>query len=81
MGQPTQMQPWKLNKAVTDFMATHAQAGTSVEPPKGRANFYPQGAIMFNGGQGAGDGGNQVIFDTEKPKETDGVWQVIWEYM
>jgi len=42
------------------------EAGGPIERTRGRANFYPAGALMFNGGQGAGDGGNQVIYDTAK---------------
>ena len=64
MDHPAQIQPWKMNSAVTDFMIRNAEAGTQIQPSKGRANFYPEGAMMFNGGQGAGDGGDKVIYDT-----------------
>lgn len=64
MGSSAQVQPWKMNTAVTDYMTKSAEAGERVQPLKGRANFYPKGAMMFNGGQGAGDGGNKVLFDT-----------------
>lgn len=66
MGHSAQVQPWKMNNAVTDYMNKCAEARTNIQPSKGRANFYPKGAMMFNGGQGAGDGGNQVIYDTDK---------------
>jgi len=71
MAQSAQIQPWKLNSAVVEYMARCAEAGTPVEPPKGRANFYPEGAMMFNGGQSTGDGGSQVLYDTEKPKNPE----------
>ena len=76
MGQPGQIQPWKMNNAVTAHRARFAEAGAPTEPPKLRANFYPEGAMMFNGGQSTGDGGFQVIYDTEKPKKTAEVCQV-----
>ena len=69
MGHSAQVQPWKMNSCVTDYMTVCAEAGIHTQPSKttgGRANFYPKGAMMFNGGQGTGDGGNQVIYDTDK---------------
>jgi len=66
MTQARQIQTWKQNRDVVQYMAMSAKAGTPIEPPQGRANFYPEGAMMFNGGQGAGDGGRQVLYDTEK---------------
>lgn len=66
MGQPTQTHPWKSSKAVTNFMATHTEAETLVESQIDEANFYSQGAMIFTGRQVAGDGGKQVIYDTEK---------------
>jgi len=65
MTHSAQIQPWKLNSAVLDYMAKCAEAGVRVEPVKGRANFYPEGSMIFNGGQSAGDGGSEVIYDTE----------------
>ena len=70
MGQPAQTQPWKMNSAVTAYRTRCAEAGVPIEPSKGRANFYPEGAMMFNGGQGAGNGVAQVFYDTEKAKNT-----------
>jgi len=64
MGQSTQIQPWKLNSTVQEYMARAADNNEPLNPVKGRANFYPEGEMMFNGGQGAGDGGRQVLYDT-----------------
>jgi len=71
MNQHVQIQPWKLNSTVTEFMARCAEAGIRNEPLNVRANFYPAGELIFNGGQGAGDGGrqSQLIYDTEKHKK------------
>jgi len=71
MNQSAQIQPWKLNSAVVEHMATCADAGISAEPPNSRANFYPEGAMMFNGGQSAGYDGRQgqLLYDTEKRKK------------
>jgi len=52
------------------WIAKCAEGGTPVEPPRGRSNFYPEGAIMFNGGQGAGDGGRVVLYDTKAVGKT-----------
>lgn len=64
MTQNQKIQPWKLDAATVEYRAKSAAAGTPIEPPKGRANFYPAGAMMYNGGQGAGDGGREVLYDT-----------------
>ncbi|MCJ1357708.1 MAG: hypothetical protein MMC33_007704 [Icmadophila ericetorum] len=68
MAPSVQIQPWKQDNTVVEYMARCAEAGILIEPQRGRANFYPEGAMMFNGGQGAGDGGRQVLYDTEKRK-------------
>jgi hypothetical protein len=71
MNQSIPIQPWKLNSTVTEFIiAKAAEAGTRNEPHNGRANFYPAGELMFDGGQGAGDGGQrQPLYDTENRKK------------
>lgn len=68
MTSPVQIQTWKLRPEVTEYMKRCAEAQMATEPPGGRANFYPEGAMMYNGGQGAGDGGRQILFDTEEQK-------------
>jgi hypothetical protein len=70
MTHSAQIQPWKLNSAVVDYMTKCAEAGVKVEPVKGRANFYLEGSMIFNGGQSAGDGGSEVIYDTEKDEKS-----------
>lgn len=65
---PSQTQPWKQNRAVVEYMAKCASAGVKAEPAEGRANFYPEGAMIFNGGQAAGEKGTGVIYDTKETK-------------
>lgn len=68
MGSSPQVQPWKTSSAVADYMSKSAQSGERAGPLQGRANFYPKGAMMYNGGQSTGDGGNKVLYDTGKDK-------------
>jgi hypothetical protein len=65
---PSQTQPWKQNGAVVEYMAKCASAGVKAEPAEGRANFYPEGAMIFNGGQAAGEKDTGVIYDTKGSK-------------
>jgi len=65
---PSQTQPWKQNAPVVGYMAKCASAGVKAEPSQGRANFFPEGAMIFNGGQSAGQEDTGVIYDTKQSK-------------
>lgn len=69
MSSSAKSQPWTKDQVVMDYRVQCAAAGMPTELARGRMNFYPQGAMMFNGGQGAGDGGRQVLYDTEAEKQ------------
>lgn len=73
MEKTKKVQPWKLNPDIMAFRSMHASAKTPIEPANGRVNFYPEGSIMYNGGQGAGNGNRDIIYDTETGgcKESD----------
>jgi hypothetical protein len=76
------IQPWKQNAAVMELIAARrTEPPSSTQPLKGRANLWPQGTMMFNGGQSPGaqvvtddaearrKGGRtkRIFYDTERP--------------
>ena len=78
MDQQTQIQPWKLDQAVVEHMAKYTKNATRVQPSEGRANYEPEGEMLFNGGQSAGHvfdkpnitpGQLPLFYDTEKRTE------------
>ena len=61
--QQPRIQPWKQNAAVVEYIAQRAEAKTP-SYPSGRANFYPEGATLFNGGQSLGVFDGKALYDT-----------------
>lgn len=60
----TPVQSWKQNKALVAYLQEGARNKRAIHPEGGRLNLVPAGIMMHNGGQGAGDGGCKIIFDT-----------------
>lgn len=58
------VQSWKQNSVLVAYLEEGAREKRAIHPKGGRLNLVPAGIMMHNGGQGAGDGGCKIIFDT-----------------
>lgn len=67
------VQPWKHNEDIMKIMNGSTATKASIVVGCARANPYPQGAMMLNGGQSAGNATPEIIYDTwEIKKEQSG---------
>jgi hypothetical protein len=67
--QQAPIQPWRQNKDVMKILNSSMDAKAEIVVGCARANPYPAGAMMLNGGQSAGHARQEIIYDTGDVKK------------